>query len=77
LSRKLKLITEILTPSEKACNFDNFNLDFPNSLAYLARKELKQLDDYTKIRLDNSKYYLENIKNSSIEMLFKDSKNYN
>ena len=77
LSRKLKLITEILTPSEKACNFDDFNLDFPNSLAYLARKELEQLYDYTEIRLRNSNYYLENIKNDNIELLFKDFKNYN
>jgi len=61
LARKLKLITEILTPSEKACNFDNFYLDFPNSLACLARKELKKLDEYTDIRKRNIKYYFENI----------------
>jgi len=69
LSRKLKLITEILTPNEKACNFDNFDLDFPNSLAYLARKELKKLDKYTEIRLENSKYYLKNTKKSKINFL--------
>ncbi len=69
LSRKLKLITEILTPSEKACNFDNFYLDYPNSLAYLARKELKKIDEYTKIRLENARYYLEKIKNSKIKII--------
>ncbi len=69
LSRKLKLITEILTPNEKACNFDNFYLDFPNSLAYLALKELEKLDEYTQIRLENAKYYLENIKNNKITFL--------
>jgi len=70
LSRKLKLITEILTPNEKACNFDNFYLDFPNSLAYLALKELEKLDKYKKIRLENTKYYLENIKNDKIYLPF-------
>ena len=83
LSRKLKLITEILTPSEKSCNFDNFNLDFPNSLAYLARKELKKIDEYTEIRLKNIEYYFENIsphlaspKGRGI-IWFLDFKNYN
>jgi dTDP-4-amino-4,6-dideoxygalactose transaminase len=61
ISRKLNIITEILTPSEKACNFDNFYLDYPNALAYLSRKELKKLDKYTKIRLENIKYYLKNL----------------
>jgi len=60
LSRKLNFITEILTPNEKACNFDNFYLKLPNSLAYLARKELKKIEEYTKIRKNNYEYYLEN-----------------
>ena len=77
LSRKLKLITEILSVSEKSCNFNKFNLDFPNALAYLARKELEKLDEYTKKRLENAKFYLENIKNKKIEIIFKDLKNYN
>jgi len=70
LSRKLKLITEILTPNEKACNFDNFYLDFPNSLAYLALKELEKLDKYTKIRLENSQYYFDNLTNNSNKFSF-------
>jgi dTDP-4-amino-4,6-dideoxygalactose transaminase len=69
LSRKLKLITEILTPNEKACNFDNFYLDYPNALAYLALKELEKLDKYTEIRLKNIKHYLENINNNKIQIL--------
>ena len=77
LSRKLKLITEILSVSEKSCNFAKFNLDFPNALAYLAFKELEKLDKYTKKRLENAKFYLENIKNKKIEIIFKDLKNYN
>ena len=78
-SRKLKLITEILTPSEKACNFNNFFMYYPNSLAYLARKQLKKLDSYTKKRLENSKYYLENINNKKIQFIFNidDLENYN
>lgn len=77
LSRKLNLITEILTPNEKACNFNNFYLNLPNSLAYLARKELNKIEIYTDIRLNNSKYYLENIKNNKIEILFNNLNNYN
>ena len=77
LSRKLNLITEILTPNEKACNFNNFYLKFPNSLAYLARKELKMLNKYIDIRLDNSKYYLKSINNKKIEILFNNFNNYN
>jgi dTDP-4-amino-4,6-dideoxygalactose transaminase len=77
LSRKLKLITEILSVSEKSCNFDNFYLDFPNALAYLFRKELKKLDKYTTKRLDNIKYYIENLRNKNIEILFKNLENYN
>ena len=72
LSRKLNLITEILTPNEKSCNFDNFNLNFPNSLAYLARKELKKIDEYTEIRKNNYEYYR---KNSPIIPFFKGDEN--
>jgi dTDP-4-amino-4,6-dideoxygalactose transaminase len=38
-------------------------------LAYLALKELEKLDEYTKIRLENIKYYLENINNKKIQIL--------
>jgi len=61
LSRKLNFITEILTSNEKACNFDKFYLKLPNSLAYLALKELEKLDKYTKIRKNNIKYYIEKL----------------
>jgi hypothetical protein len=46
-------------------------------LAYLARKELSRLDEYTKNRLEKSKYYMDNIKNRKIEILFKDLYDYN
>jgi len=77
LSRKLNFITEILTPNEKACNFDNFYLKLPNSLAYLALKELEKLEEYTNDRLKKSINYLENINNNSFDILFEDLDNYN
>ena len=69
LSRKLKLITEILNKKEKNFEYKNFDLGFPNSLAYLARKELKKIEQYSEIRLNNSKYYLEKINNKNIKIL--------
>ncbi len=77
LSRKLWIITEILDNKEKNLSSSNFNLAFPNALAYLALKELNNLDKYTKVRLKNSAYYLKNIKNDKIKIIFKDLKNYN
>lgn len=77
LSRKLNLITEILSSKEKSCSFKDFYFDFPNSLAYLARKELKKINEYKKIRLKNSEYYLKNIKNNNIKYLISNFENYN
>jgi len=79
LSRKLNFITEILTPNEKACNFDNFYLKLPNSLAYLAIKELKKIGKYTEDRFDKSIDYIQLIKNKKIEVLFQviTEKDYN
>lgn len=77
LSRKLNFITEILNKKEREFKSKKFNLWFPNSLAYLARKQLNFLDYYNKVRLENAKYYLDNIKNDKIEILFKDLDNYN
>ena len=76
-SRKLNLITEILTPNEKDCNFDNFYLKLPNSLAYLAIKELKKIDEYNNDRLKKIINYLENINNNNFDLLFEDLDNYN
>lgn len=77
LSRKLHLITEILNKKEKNFNDNSFKLTLPNSLAYLAYKELLNLDKYTKIRLENARYYLENIKNKNIDFVFTNLENYN
>lgn len=46
LSRKFKLITEILTQDEKNCDFNEFNYKYPWSLAYLAIKELNNVEKY-------------------------------
>ena len=46
LSRKMKLITEILSKEEKACQRKKFWTAFPNSLAYLWRKELAKIQSY-------------------------------
>lgn len=79
LSRKLNLITEILDKKEKNFEYNNFELDFPNSLVYLARKELKKLDEYTEDRFNNSIEYIQLINNKKIKVLFQiiTEKDYN
>ncbi len=76
-SRKLNIITEILSENEKKFMDTNFNLSLPNSLAYLWIKEFDKLEYYTKKRLKNAWYYLKNIKNSKVKIVFEDLKNYN
>jgi len=63
LSTKLKLIPPILTPNEKACNFQKFFYQLPDSLAYLARKQLKQVDKINHHRIKLAKIYKEKLKN--------------
>ena len=70
LSRKLKLITEILNKKEKNFEYKNFDLGFPNSLAYLARKELKKIEQYSEDRIEKSIEYIQLINNKKIEVLF-------
>lgn len=57
LSRKLKIITEILTTEEKKCKNKNLNYILPNSLAYLANKELELLKEITRQRRAISQLY--------------------
>ncbi len=57
LSRKLSFITEILTSSEKNCNFSEFDYSLPNSLAYLVRKELYKIGHYNYHRRRLAKIY--------------------
>ena len=72
LSRKFKFITEILESSEKRCRFNIFNYKLPNSLAYLAYKELQNIEKINNHRKNIADYYDKNIKNDLIEVLFKD-----
>jgi len=74
LSRKLKLITEILTLSEKNCWFKNFNYKLPNSLSLLAWNQIKRLNKVIKHNQLMADYYNENIKNIKITKLFKSKK---
>ena len=57
LSRRFKLITEVLSKQEKACERKKFWTAFPNALAYLARKELKKIESYQTHRKNLSELY--------------------
>jgi len=70
LSRKLKLITEILSKDEKLCIRNKFWTAFPNALAYLARKELSKLDSYTTHRRNVTELYDMHIKTTYWEKIF-------
>jgi len=57
LSKKFYWIPLILTPNEKACNFSIFHYQLPDSLTYLARKQLKQVDKINKHRIELANLY--------------------
>lgn len=61
LAKRLRLITEIIDEKEKSCDYNNFNYSLPNSLAYLANKELKRLDKYNNYRIKLAEFYNKNI----------------
>lgn len=64
LASKLNLIPKILTSSEKSCNFIQFNYQLPNSLAYLARRQLKWID-----KINNHRIKLANIYQKEFEKI--------
>lgn len=70
VSRKCNIITEILTPYEKKCNFNEFNYKLPNSLAYLATKELEKIKFICTHRRSVWEYYDELLENTNFEPLF-------
>jgi dTDP-4-amino-4,6-dideoxygalactose transaminase len=74
LSRKLWLITEILTPSEKQCHFNEFNYSLPNSLAYLWINQLNKIELTINHNINIAKLYNEKIDNKKITILFKEKK---
>ena len=62
LSRKFKLMSDILSKDEKNCTRKyNWTL-YPNALAYLWRKELAKIQDYTTHRRNLSELYDMHIK---------------
>jgi dTDP-4-amino-4,6-dideoxygalactose transaminase len=56
------------------CEYKDFNYKFPNSLAYLAKKELEKIKIYRTHRILISEYYDNSIKNSLIKILFNNEK---
>ena len=60
VSRKLNLITEILTLSERECKFKEFNFSLPNSLAWLAISELSKIEIFNNHRIMLANYYNNN-----------------
>ena len=74
LAWKLNLITKILTSSEKSCHFMQFNYQLPNSLAYLARRQLKLVDKINNHRIKLSNIYEKELKNINYIQTIKSEK---
>jgi len=74
LSRKFKLITEILTKKEKNCNYKEFNYKLPNSLAFLCIKQLNNINSIIKHNIKLANLYNKWIENKKISILFKEKK---
>ncbi len=62
VANKFHLIPPILTPNEKACNFTNFYYQLPNSLAYLANRQLALVDKMNSHRINLAKIYSDKLK---------------
>ena len=60
ISKQAKLFPDILTKAELASNEKQLDYSLPNSLAYLIRKELDNIDIYINKRGENSKVYQKN-----------------
>lgn len=74
LSRKLRLITEILTKKEKNCNYKEFNYKLPNSLAFLCINQFNKIDTIITHNIMLADIYNEWIENKKISILFKEKK---
>ncbi len=75
ISRRCKLITDILSKEEKTCSKTKFWTAYPNSLAYLWRKELAKIDMYTTHRRNIAELYDMNIKTKHWEKVFIEDNN--
>lgn len=74
ISRKLKIITEILNKEEKNCNYKDFYYKLPNSLAYLTFNELKKVKLYNNHKIKIALYYDKFIDNNIINHIYKINK---
>lgn len=75
LSRKLNLIVEVLSKSEKICKNKNLNFILPNSLASLALNDFWNIEKYINHRRVLYEYYFENIKSKYCKIPFFENKN--
>lgn len=69
LSKKFKLIPAIITKNEKNCNFKKLNYKLPNSLAYLARKELKNIENINNHRIKIANTYKKKLPLESVDSI--------
>ena len=75
LGKKAHFIPQIISEDEKQCLFKNFNYKLPNSLAYIASKELEKIKFYSHSRQLIAQYYDEHIQNKKIKTIFSKDKN--
>lgn len=75
ISRKLKIIPEVLFPSEKSCNDKTFFYAYPNSLAYIWLKEFSKINFYNEHRIKIANFYSENL--SKFQTIENNSQNKN
>lgn len=75
ISRKFKIINEIIESSEIKCKNYNLFYKLPNSLAKLALDDLNQIFFYQKYREELSLYYDSNLNTDLFKAAFKKSNN--
>ncbi len=75
ISRKLHLIPEVLSCSEKSCQEKNLYFKYPNTLAYLWLKELEKIDFYNEHRIKLAKIYEENLWKNTFPKTLENTKN--
>lgn len=75
ISRKLKLIPEVLETSEKNIQSKDFFYKYPNALAYIWFKEIDKIDIYNEKRVKIAKLYEDNLQENRFPKTLKNSKN--
>lgn len=74
LSKKNHLFNQVLDENEKKCENNKLYFSLPDSLAYIALKELNKLFFIQKHRKDIANYYNENIDTKEFKILFNEQK---